>query len=116
MPKVLHPFFSLKAAGDFGAVLQYMCGHFVKAKPRVPKIRTPAQAVQRTKFSTGAQKWSEELEPEVKEHWNEYQEFISQLPQCEAFSFGIGGYDMWMSYFLKKGEDGWENYPDPPPT
>jgi len=116
MVKVTRPFFSLKAAGDFGQVLQYMCGHFVKTKPRVPVLRTTKQDVQRKKFTKGAEVWSEEIEPVVREHWKEYQEFLSQLPQCEHFTFGLTGYDLWMSYFLKKGEGGWTNYPEPPPS
>ncbi len=116
MVKVTRPFFSLKASGDFGAILQYMCGHFVKLKPESPKTETPAQKVQRTKFSSGAKKWTEELEPVEREHWKEYQEFLSQLPQCQYFTFGLSGYDLWMSYFLDYGVDGWKNYPDPPPS
>jgi hypothetical protein len=115
MAKLTRPFWSLKAAGDFGQVLQYMCGHFVKAKPRKIEMRTSKQDVQRTKFSKGAKKWSKDLSPENREHWQEYQEFLSQLPECEAFSFGLFGYDLWMSYFLKYGEGGWPGYPDPPP-
>ena len=116
MVKVTRPFFSLKASGDFAAILQYMCGHYVKMKPRVPEVRTPKQDVQRKKFSEGAETWSEELEPVVREHWKEYQEFLSQLPQCAHFTFGLNGYDLWMSYFLNYGVDGWKNYPDPPPS
>lgn len=114
MAKLDHPFFSLKAAGDFGQILQYMCGHFVRLKPRAPEIRTPGQDTQRKKFKEGADKWTEDLTPENKVHWKEYQEFLSQLPQCQHFSFGLNGYDLWMSYFLDKGVDGWPNYPDPP--
>jgi len=114
MAKLTRPFWSLKAAGDFGQVLQYMCGHFVKAKPRVIKITTPAQRTQRTKFAQGAKKWSEDLSVENKEHWKEYEKFLSQLPECAHFTFGIFGYDLWMSYFLKYGDGGWSNYPDPP--
>lgn len=114
MPKVTRPFWSLKAAGDFGAVLQYVCGHFVRAKPRVPKIRTTKQDVQRTKFKEGSDKWSELLDIATKEHWAEYVEFLSQLPECEAMSFGVNGYDIWMSYYLKYGDGGWDNYPEPP--
>ena len=114
MVKVTRPFWSLKAAGDFGAVLQFMCGHFVKAKPRVPKIRTSKQDVQREKFKEGSEEWSLMLSLLNKKHWREYIEFLSQLPKCEGYSFGINGYDLWMSYFLKYGKGGWKNYPDPP--
>jgi len=114
MVKVTRPFWSLKAAGDFGSVLQYMCGHFVRAKPRVPKIRTSSQSVQRNKFKEASVHWSESLEFLTKAHWREYLEFLSQLPECEGFSFGLNGYDMWMSYYLQYGEGGWDNYPEPP--
>ena len=114
MAKVTSPFWSLKAAGDFAQILQFMCGSFVRSKPRAPEIRTPKQDIQRTKFKQGAQKWSEVLDPLNREHWKEYVEFLSQLPECASFTFGVNGYDMWMSYYLKYGDGGWDNYPDPP--
>ena len=114
MPKVTRPFWSLKAAGDFASVLQYVCGHYVRSKPRVPTLRTTKQNVQRVKFKDASDKWSKILDIATKVHWKEYQEFMSQFPECEAMDFMSSGYDIWMSYYLKYGDGGWDNYPEPP--
>ena len=114
MPKVTRPFWSLKAAGDFADVLQFVCGHYVREKPRVPKIRTSKQNVQRLKFKDASDKWSKLLDLMTKVHWTEYVEFLSQLPECESMDFLMSGYDMWMSYYLQYGDGGWDNYPEPP--
>ena len=114
MPKVKNPLFSLSASGDLGATIQYVCGKFVRMKPKGKPPRTSSQEVIRNSFFVGANKWKVELSWDTKKKWFGFSKMLRQQDECVEASVLMNGYNLWMSYWLKAGEGGWNNYPNPP--
>ncbi len=114
MVKITKPLFSEAASGNFAGVIQFVCGHFVKSIPDTSPISSESQRKQREKFLNGAAKWTNELTEENKNNWKAFFSVIREEPQCVDTILRMSGYDIWMLYWLKFGEGGWENYPNPP--
>lgn len=114
MSKVKNPLFSLSASGDLGATIQYVCGQFVRMKPKEAVPPTDTQKGIRNNFFVGANKWKSELSWATKKKWFAFKKMLRQQDECVGASVLMNGYNLWMSYWLKAGEDGWKNYPDPP--
>ena len=114
MVKVKAPLFSIKASGDLASAIQYVCGSFTKKKPRATDVISPNQETQRNKFLDGAKKWKRELTEETKKKWEYFRATILMSKDCAVNAYLISPYNLWMSYWLHFGENGWKNYPDPP--
>lgn len=108
------PLFSLAASGDLAKSIQFICGHFLRQKPDSPDPQSAKQIKQRTKFTDGADMWSNTLSQDTKKNWGSIKKRISGDDWCLKSLFGISGYNIWMLYWLKFGENGWKNYPNPP--
>src|SRR4030042_754832 len=61
MAKVKGPLFSDAASGNFGAILQFACGHFCRKIPDIVDEPSVEQEDQRTLFAQGAPIWSTSL-------------------------------------------------------
>ena len=115
MAKAVAPLFSLKASGDLGPI-QYACGRFVKKKQRAEESEpTAPQGEQRAKFLEGADKWSNVLSLTNRGNWTGFFVAIKNSKECASVDYLMSSYNLWMLYWLKFGENGWTNYPDPPP-
>ena len=114
MVKVKNPLFSLSASGDLGATIQYVCGQFTRVKPGGAIFPNAKQKEIRNNFFVGANKWRAELSWDTKKKWFAFQKMLRQQDECVGASILMNGYNLWMSYWLKAGEGGWNNYPDPP--
>ncbi len=70
---------------------------------------------QMEKFTNGAAKWKA-LPGATKEIWNAFYKEILTSEKCLNITYDLNGYNMWMLYWLKFGEDGWPDYPLPGPA
>ncbi len=115
MVKTTAPLFSLEASGLVGPI-QFVCGSFAK-KMMKPKNAPPseAQEEQNEKFLDGAIRWKKELTLENRNNWKSFFEIVRQSEECVSMAILMNSYNLWMTYWLKYGLDGWENYPNPPP-
>jgi len=139
MALLVGPMMSLIARGSIGQALTFKCGH-IAAKKKVSKdLRPDEYSGQQQRFADGAEVWSRTLTFETKQLWwaagvGEYFDLRCN-PQIVALPFAavhpimgptlalVGpymvscrGYDLWMSWYLTLGPNGWPNYPAPPPT
>jgi len=114
MAKVKNPLHSKIASGDFAASIQFVCGHFVREKTKPGNAETMPQGEQRSKFFQGANKWSHEFDKETKEKWKLFKSAMLLSKDCIRGVFFMNGYNLWMLYWLKFGENGWTHYPNPP--
>lgn len=114
MAKVTNPLHSSRASGDFAKAIQYVCGRFARMKPRVNDPETELQTTQRSIFTQGAIKWSKVLTRDMKNNWKESAGILLKTKNCLEVEYPLTGYNLWMLYWLKFGEDGWVNYPNPP--
>ena len=115
MAKVFGPLLSISASGNFGNSLRYVCGHFVSKSSHGEVKSTPDREKQRLKFKLGIQTWSNDLTEYVKKSWSEFTKCAFASEYCTAAYGKVSGYNMWMYFWLKFGENGWEGYPLPPP-
>jgi hypothetical protein len=114
MARVKGPLFSNAASGDFAKTIQFVCGHFVRQKPKVNDPKTLEQSRQREKFLEGAEVWLTELSEHNKTQWHLFKEVVSTKDACIKAKMYMTGYNCWMLYWLRFGRDGWPNYPQPP--
>ena len=114
MAKLEGPLFSQSASGEIGKAIQFVCGHFSRAKPNYPMDSSSYQDDQRAKFLQGANIWSKELSENTKTNWRSFRETLLTSDRCVEMPFNTSGYNLWQLYFLKYGKDGWNNYPNPP--
>jgi len=134
MAKVTNPLHSDKASGVFAKIMVYTCGVFVKSRPT--RIERPINLDVVLPFKEGAERWSKELTPEVKNQWKDFALYLkkelsdliwywTEKPECIPFKialiiFGIkvwpriSGYQAWTEYYMKYGYFGWPQYPSPP--
>ena len=114
MVKIQSPLMSLAASGDFAGTIQFVCGSFARMKPRTSDRESDAQVAEREKFLAGARKWSLDLSNETKKLWSVFRKIMVTNDECIRFTYIMTGYNVWMLYWLKFGEGGWVNYPNPP--
>lgn len=116
MAKVFGPLLSISASGDFGNSIQFVCGHFMRSKWHGEVKSTPDRDKQRLKFKEGVRIWGNELTDYVKKRWKEFTDIAMASKYCTASYGKVNGYNMWMFFWLKFGENGWYGYPLPPPS
>ena len=112
--KIKSPLLSGAASGNFGDVIQFVCGSFVRTQSSGPSQSTTVQKAIQEKFKQGAAKWTNELGLETKQKWKEFFKLIKQEPQCVETILTMNGYQIWQAFWCKFGEGGWNNYPNPP--
>jgi len=114
MAKVTGPLFSLAASGSIGGIITYVCGHFAKKKEgEKTEDASEAQLEIEMKWSEGAAVW--QSLGENKEFWNEFHKVLWATPECAVnISHIVNGYQLFMSFYMKYGPDGWPGYPLPP--
>jgi len=130
---------SVIARGSIANAITFKCGTVAAKKKTAKTLRLDQLSEQQVLFKDGAAVWSEDLTGDVKRAWllvgvaNTFD--LRCNPQMLALPFlgifpwaaplipgvlilklGCNGYDLWMSYYLTLGENGWPNYPNPPPT
>lgn len=136
MVKVVGPMFSLGASGSFSNDVTFQCGEVLRKKKFTNKLRNDWLNEQQQNFQMGAYRWSHELSAETKAKWALFgivdtlnvmcDHYALALPflglvAIEALPVSVLGviwmtkYDLYMSYYLTLGPNGWPNYPDPPP-
>jgi hypothetical protein len=138
MATLVGPMMSVVARGSIGNAITFKCGT-VAAKKKIKKnLRSDQLSEQQQLFKDGAAVWSEDLSDEVQKEWflvgvrNVFDlrcnpsllalPFLGILPLAAPligvaalWKLGINGYDLWISYYLTLGANGWPNYPSPPP-
>ena len=114
MVKLKGPLFSQSASGEIGKAIQFVCGHFARAKPDIPPPSTEQQKTQQARFLEGANIWSETLSDNIKENWKDFKKIIISNDKCVGMPYNTSGYNLWQLYYLKYGVDGWVDYPNPP--
>lgn len=127
MAKVFGPLLSLGASGDLAKSIQFICGHFLRKKPRRTDKPSVSQDDQRFKFKQGLMIWrgdgylfskyeEGELSWATKQRWKTFAKVVKTSADCSSVAGEVTGYNLWMLYWLKFGEGGWDPYPDPPGT
>lgn len=113
MAKVTAPLLSLTASGTIAKAITYVCGHF--ARKAVEKTEEqPAQLFpQGEKFTEAAGIWGF-LNGSQQDSWRNFTKVFKSAPECQNLGFYLTGYNLFMSYYLRFGVDGWENYPSAP--
>jgi len=136
MARVVGPLYSLQASGSFGDLITYKCGTIACKKKKESKFYSNKFNQQREKFKAGAEVWRSIRGFGALLAWgsvgivDRYNLMCNHVPVALAL-FGIlnpidlvtlypaavliSGYQLFMSYYLTFGEDGWPNYPFPPP-
>lgn len=112
MAKVTGPLFSLAASGTFGKVITFVCGHFAKKAESAEAGGGKGNLKMMIKFKAGTIKWKS-LSNEIKKEWGEFGKMIMTSGKCISLEFYLTGFQLWMSYYLKFGENGWPAYPHP---
>ena len=139
MALLIGPMMSMIARGSIGGALTFKCGHIAAKKKFKNNLRSYELSEQQKIFQDGAEVWSTKLSFEIKQLWwatgvGEYFDLRCN-PQIMALPFAacwpilnatlliVGpymvscrGYDLWMSWYLTLGPNGWPNYPLPPPA
>lgn len=114
MVKVLKPLFSNSASGELAGAIQFVCGNFLREKPRITFSNSESQQIYKTKFKEAADLWSNTLTKYEKDLWRDFKEIARTSDRCVGMPFMKSGYNMWMQFYLKFGADGWTGYPRPP--
>ena len=114
MVKVTGALFSLHASGTFGKAITFVCGQFARRKEGGGGTGKKGNPVQMAKFKAGAAMWKT-LPFGVTNNWNHFYKAILESSVCVSVTFDLSGYDMWMLYWLKFGDHGWPDYPNPGP-
>lgn len=114
MAKVKGPLFSQKASGTLGKTLMFVCGQFARLKPEPSETKSSKQMDQEEIFLNGARKWSNDLSYITKQKWQDFAKTVRKSDACLGVESEITGYNLWQMYWMKFGEGGWDNYPDPP--
>lgn len=114
MAKVTGPLHSSIASGDFAEIIQYVCGHFARMKPRTKDKESEEQTTQRNKFIEGANTWKTLLSTQTKNNWKRSAGILLKTRECIGLDWTLTGYNFWMFYWLKYGGGGWSSYPNPP--
>jgi hypothetical protein len=113
MPKVTGPLFSLGASGTLAKTLVYVCGHLTRVAENRDKASQKPPTEQSNKFSDGAATWGG-FDVQLKDAWASWGKVIRDSRACIGLEYYLTGYQLWLSYYLTYGVDGWENYPFPP--
>ena len=114
MATVVGPLLSLSASGTIGDVITFVCGHYVR-KAEGKKFADPsaAQSNNQNKWKAGCVVW--QALAGNKDLWKALVEAVQQSGQCPAReSYELNGFQLFMSFYMDLGPDGWPNYPLPP--
>jgi hypothetical protein len=138
MVRVTGPLLSQKASGKFGKDIVFRCGKFVVKSPKPIKEKaTDDQNKQRKKFENGAYIWAFDLTSTQRTNWENFAKSIrhdkgyftipvpfgpiyvrigekKQWKECIE-TYRWNGYQYFQSCFLRFGQNGWIDYPNPPP-
>ncbi len=114
MAKVTGALFSLHASGTLGGAITFVCGQFARRHENTAGKDKKGNPVQMAKFKAGAQKW-QTLSDEIQATWQAFYKALLASPVCINVTYDLSGYDIWMLYWLKFGENGWAQYPLPGP-
>lgn len=112
MAKVVAPLFSLKATGTLAGAITFVCGQYARMAERKENEKKQGNENQMAKFTLGAEHW-QALPDGTKKLWNDFYKEILSSEQCLNITYDLSGYNMWMIYWLKFGENGWADYPLP---
>jgi hypothetical protein len=117
MAKVTGPLFSMRASGTLAKTIVFVCGHYARmviVQDDSQKVMPPGQ---NDKFAAAVVVWNG-LSGDFKGQWTEFEKRIKDSKKCVAIEPLINGYQLFISYYLKWGVNGWENYPlpGPPPS
>jgi hypothetical protein len=116
MAVVVAPLLSLDASGMIGDTLEYKCGARVTSKKRSnPGKNNEDFNAQQLLFKEAVAAWNG-LDPSVKRRWRDGGWWLPPAHIGHGVEVYINGYQCWMSYYLKFGLNGWESYPNPPPS
>ena len=114
MAKVTGPLFSLVASGSIGETITYVCGHYAKKKQdETKKPKTEPQEERMTKWKSGCAEW--QTSQENKDEWDVFLQLLRTDKDCSVkLIYTASGFQLFMSFYMKEGVDGWPNYPNPP--
>lgn len=113
MAKVTGPLLSLSASGTIADAITYVCGHFAR-KGEAKERKQPEQLFEQGQnFGAGVNVWNP-MTYEQKESWRQFTKVFRSAPECASLGFYLTGYNLFMSYYLRFGENGWTNYPAAP--
>jgi hypothetical protein len=114
MVKVTAPMLSLRASGTIGNAITFVCGQFAKRHEGSAGSGQKGNPVQMAKFSAGAAMWKS-FSTGIKNLWNDFYKTLLSSGKCVSVTYDLSGYDMFMLYWLKFGDHGWPDYPNPGP-
>ncbi len=114
MTKLVGPLFSLAASGKFGDTLTYVCGLYARRAVISEKMEfSQAQTDHQSKWSLGCKVWN--TLGNNKELWVDFAEWVKKNGTCDvSLAYYMTGFQTFMSYYMGLGEEGWQNYPNPP--
>ena len=113
MAKVTGALFSLKASGTLGRTITYVCGMIARRAETAKEGEQKGNEEMMGKFKDGADKWHFVIGQDCRDTWSDFVKIITISEKCVGFEWYLIGYQLWMSYWLKWGEDGWAAYPYP---
>jgi len=114
MAKVIGPLFSMQASGTLAGTITYVCGHFArKAKVILDDSQVMPEG-QTLKFMYAVKTWNY-LSGQIKQDWKDFGKIVKESKQCIEYELKLTGYQLFLSYYLTFGEDGWKSYPEPGP-
>jgi hypothetical protein len=112
MAKVIAPLFSVRASGTLANTITYVCGHLARYAGKKSEKGGQPPTAQNDKFSEAVALW-QSFTDEQKQAWHDFAKLVHDKRVCTNYEYYLNDYQLFMSYYLSYGEDGWENYPNP---
>lgn len=126
MVKLIGPLHSVSASGKLKKTLIYYCGERLRMLNRFlnSEKRERDEYLNETQsdevknaiedFKEGAKEWQKL--GLGKGMWRDVWIMVRTQLTCDAVELMyVTGYNFFMSFYLRYGKNGWENYPYPPP-
>ena len=109
------PLLSLGASGDIGDGIQFVCGKYVRKKPREKVEDEEEQKPQNLWFGHAIAYWNDNLTPCVKVSWQSFARAVNSDVKCSSKIGVVTGYNLWIMFFTKFKDKGrWPDFPEPP--
>ena len=117
MAKVIAPLFSLAASGTLAGAITFVCGKSARRARLALKRSEEGPTSQNSLFAEAAAAWSSQT-PQTKEQWSVFGKIVKDDRACIGLEYYLSGYQLFISYYMEFGVNGWADYPlpGPPPS
>ncbi len=114
MVKVVAPLFSLRASGTLGNTITFVCGHLARIAQRKEEAEGYVPTGQNEYFMEAIKRWNN-LSVGVKDDWRNFARVVKDSKVCISLDYYLTNYQLFLSYYMTWGFNGWPDYPNPGP-